>query len=200
MKANYKSYSDAQLAKLINQHDRGAFNEIYARYWPLLYIHAKNMLHDEDQAKDIVQELFTNLLAKMGSLQLASTIKAFLYKSTRNMVLNLIKHNKVKIDYISSIQAFYQEGVFTTDEQVRENELKKEIEKEIERLPAKMRTIFEMSRKTYLSNLEIAHVTNTSEENVRKQLYKAVIRVKAKLTSFLCLQIMATIMWLNNSF
>jgi len=200
MKADYYSYTDAQLADLYNQRDRHAFEAIYDRYWDLLYIHAKKMLRDEDQAQDVVQELFTTLLSKMGSLQLKSAFKSFLYQSTRNQVLDLIRRDKVKFDYIASIQAYYQEGEFTTDNQLLENELKRTIEEEIEKLPPKMRAIFEMSRKAYLSNQEIALATNTTEENVRKQLRQAIAKLRAKFTYFLCLQIMASLLWLNKHF
>lgn len=193
MKADYKSFTDAQLAERLNLRDTAAFEEVYDRYWALLYIHAKKMLGNEDQAKDVVQELFTKLLAQIGKVHYESTISSFLYKSIRNMVLNLIKHQKVRFDYVSSIQAYHTDGDLTTEKQVRENELKKEIEKEIKRLPAKMRAIFQLSHQTPLSNQEIAIAVNTSEDTVRKQLYNAVKILRAKLSYFMCLQIVAAI-------
>jgi RNA polymerase sigma-70 factor (family 1) len=200
MKSNYFNYTDAQLAELYNQQDRGAFEAIYDRYWDLLYIHAKKMLHDEDQAQDVVQDLFTNLFNKMGKLELKSAFKSFLYQSTRNQVLDLIRRDKVKFDYISSIQAYYQQGENTTDNLVLEKELSRTIEQEIAKLPPKMRAIFEMSKKAYLSNQEIAEATNTSEENVRKQIRQAVNKLRSRMTCFFCLQIMAGILWLNRHF
>ena len=197
---NYKTLTEARLADLLNLKDKRAFEEVYSRYWALLYIHAKKMLGDEDQAKDIVQELFTKLLAHMGKVHYESTISSFLYKSTRNMILNLIKHQKVRINYIASIQAFHKDGDFTTDKHIRESELKREIEKEISRLPSKMRAILELSRKTPLSNQEIAVAVNTSEDTVRKQLYNAAKILRSKLSYFICLQIIAAIQLIYRSF
>ncbi|HWW41303.1 RNA polymerase sigma factor [Pedobacter sp.] len=200
MRANYNSYEDAQLAELYNRKDRNAFDEIYERYWDIMYIHAKNMLHDADQAKDVVQELFLSLLNRMGELKLKATFSSFLYQSIRFIVFDLIRHNQVKIDYVARIQATYQDADYTTDNLVIENELKAIIEKEIERLPPKMRAIFEMSKKAYLSNKEIALATNTSEENIKRQLRQASARVRAKIASTIYLQIMVSILWLNRHF
>ncbi len=197
MKANYSLYSDAQLADLLNVSDNKAFEEIYNRYWNLLFLHANKMLRDEDQAQDVVQELFANLLSQMGQFYYKSTISSYLYTSVRNMVLNLIKHDKVKLNYSDSLRDYYDQGAWTTDTLVRENELKRQIEKEIENLPAKMRAIFELSRKEYLSHKEIADTLGISEGTVKKQLYYAISKLRSKLSCFFWLQIMSLILWIN---
>ncbi|SFF06907.1 RNA polymerase sigma-70 factor, ECF subfamily [Chitinophaga sp. CF118] len=197
---NYSLYSDAQLADMINMQDISAFEEIYRRYWSLLFIHANKMLEDELQAEDVVQELFTKLLAQMGQLNYKSTISAFLYKSTRNIVLDLIRHRKVKTNYITSIKEHFKRGECTTDNRMRENELKRQIEKEIGSLPPKMRIIFEMSRKTHLTHKEIATTVNVAEGTVKKQIYYAIKVLRSKLTCILCLQIMSTILGFNRIF
>jgi len=200
MKADYTLYSDAQLADLLNQRDKEAFEEIYNRYWGLLFSHANKMLRDEDQAQDVVQELFANLLSQMGEFYYKSTISSFLYTSVRNMVLNLIRYNKVRVNYADSLQDYYNKGEWATDEVLRENELSRQIEKEIQNLPPKMRAIFELSRKQYLSHREIAEATGVSEGTVKKQLYYAIAKLRSKLSSLFWLQLMSAILWLNRTF
>lgn len=200
MRDNYNNFTDAQLAALYNQQDRNAFEEIYVRYKDLLYIHAKKMLREKEQAQDVVQELFTTLLVKMGEVELKSTIKSYLYHLIQNKILDLFKHQKVRFNYVESIQNFQSKYVNNADHLALERELIKTIDEEIERLPPKMKAIFEMSRKAYLSNQEIALATNTSEENVRRQLRIALTRIRSKFTCFLCLQIMTAILWLNRNF
>jgi RNA polymerase sigma-70 factor (ECF subfamily) len=196
---NYNSYTDDQLASLYNKQDRSAFEEIYNRYWELLYIHAKKMLRDEDQAQDVVQELFISLLTRMGKLKLKPTFNSYLYQTIRFIILDLIRHNQVKVNYIAQIQTHYKEADSHTDNLVLENDLKRIIELEIDKLPPKMKTIFEMSRKAYLSNSEIADATNTTESNVRKQIQQAITKLRSNLTCFICLQIMTTLLWWNRT-
>jgi len=197
MRANYNSYTDAELIELLIERDMGAFETIYERYWALLYIHAKKMLHDEDQAKDIVQELFINLLSKTSRLNVKTTLRSLLYSSTRNLVITHIRREKMISNYTADVLKYAKEGEFTTDNHIREKELQTIIEYEVEKLPTKMRAIFEMSKKAYLDNRQIAKATNTTEENVRKQLRHAVTRIRSKFTCFICLQIMTTIIWMN---
>jgi RNA polymerase sigma-70 factor (ECF subfamily) len=61
------------------------------------------------------------------------------------------------------------------------------IEKEIADLPAKMREVFELSRKTFLSHKEIAGQLDLSEKTVRNQVNNAlkVLRVKLGIFVFL---------------
>lgn len=199
MKVDYQSLTDAQLADLLNLRDESAFEEIYKRYWSLLFIHANKMLGDQDQAEDVVQELFTKLLSQMGELYLKSTISAYLYMSVRNMVVNLIRRKKVKINYLASIQEHYSRGEWVTDHKLRESEFRKQIEEEIENLPPKMKAIFNLSSKAYLTHKEIAEAVNVSEGTVRKQIYYAMKALRSKLTCLVCLQVMSVILWLHRS-
>jgi len=200
MMANYNDYSDEQLAVLFNQQDKYAFETIYGRYKDILYIHAKKMLQDQEAARDAVQELFTNLFAQMGSFELKSTIQSYLFSSISRRIVNQMIHEKVKLKYVNNAQFYQKRYVADTDHPVLEKDLIKNIAEEIERLPPKMKAIFEMSRKAYMNNQDIAQATNTTTENVRRQLRIALERLRGKLTCFFCLQIMAAILWLNRTF
>jgi hypothetical protein len=59
--AAYGTYTDQELTALLKGGDERAYTEIYTRYWPLLFRHSLKMLHDEDQAMDVVQDIFTSL-------------------------------------------------------------------------------------------------------------------------------------------
>lgn len=185
MKIDYTFYTDAQLAERLNLQDTAAFEEVYDRYWNILFIHACKMMGDQEKARDVVQDLFTTLFAKMGELHLESTISAYLYRSVQNMVIKAFNHQKVKHNYAASLQAYYNKGELVTENHIREKELKILIEKEIDNLPPKMKTIFEMSRKAHMSHKEIATAAGLSEGTVKKQLYYAITRLRSKLTYFL---------------
>lgn len=172
--------SDMELCHLLKEGDRDAYTEIYERFKGLLYVHAYKMLQDSDAAEDVVQELFTRLWIKREQLSLQRTLSAYLYASIRNQVLDRIARQKVETRYVESLQNFMQTAPCVTDHRVRERELQSRIEKEVATLPTKMRQVFEMSRKAYLSHREIADVLNISEKTVKKQINNAlkVLRVR----------------------
>jgi RNA polymerase sigma-70 factor (ECF subfamily) len=173
--------SDEELLKEFQAGKTQAFELIYNRYKGLLYIHAYKMLQDEDEAKDVVQELFTKLYARAGILLLKTTFSAYLYTSVRNRILDIIAHKKIKTDYLASLEEFVHMGVYTTDHFIREKELAFQIEKEVSLLPEKMRLIFEMSRNANLSHKEIAAKLDISDKTVKKQINNAIKLIKVKL-------------------
>ena len=61
---NYKSLPDNELIQLLKESDHSAYNEIYHRYFQLIFTHAYKKLRDEEQAKDIVQDVFATLWFK----------------------------------------------------------------------------------------------------------------------------------------
>lgn len=173
--------SDEELLKEYQAGNIQAFELIYNRYKGVLYIHAYKMLRDEDEAKDVVQELFIKLFSKASVICLRTTLSAYLYASIRNRILDIIAHKRIKTDYLASLEDFVQQGVYTTDQLMREKELAFQIEKEVSLLPEKMRQIFEMSRNANLSHKEIAAKLDISDKTVKKQISNALKLIKVKL-------------------
>lgn len=172
---------DIDLIARLKSGDQHAFTEIYNRYWSMLYLHARHMLHNQDEARDVVQEVFTCFWNKAKNIEPSTNLKAYLYRSTRNGVLNLIRKEKTKNHYISALGDFYEKGEFSTDTQVNFNELKRLIDREVELLPKKMRAVFEMSRNENLSHMTISERLNISDLTVKKQINKAIHILRHKL-------------------
>lgn len=180
--ADLKILSDDELLGLLKASDHAAFNEIYHRYFQLLYIHANKKLGDEDLAKDVVQDIFTALWFKREFDQHIKDLAAYLFTSARNKIFDLFAHQQVQQKHLDSLQNFLTaKPVISTDYHIREAQLKAYIEQQIQQLPAKMRAIFEMSRKEELSYKEIAERLETSENNVSKQVNNALRILRTKL-------------------
>ncbi|NII82162.1 MULTISPECIES: RNA polymerase sigma factor [Pedobacter] len=167
--------------------DQAAFAEVYERYWTMLFLHARNLLRQNEEAADIVQELFTGLWLKCRSLELNTSLSFYLYKAVRNKVFDHLKHKKVMNDYLKSINDFMLEEHFTSDHLLRERELGIIIENEINALPSKMRDVFVLSRKQHLSYQQIAIELKISEHTVKSQISNAlrILRKKVGASSFL---------------
>jgi RNA polymerase sigma-70 factor (ECF subfamily) len=177
----YSKLSDTELTALLKTQDHAAFTEIYNRYCTVLYLHARHMLHQEDQARDVVQEVFTRLWDKRSDFELTVSLNAYLYKSVKNIILNMVRHEKVAGNYLVELGYFYEEGKYSTEEQVHLNELLRLIELEIQKLPAEIKKVFELSRKQHLNNLKIAQKLDKSEQTVKKQISRAIQILRLKL-------------------
>lgn len=176
----YSSYTDPELIVLLKEGDKTAFSEVYQRYWPLLFRHARKLLQEEEGAKDAVQDVFISLWAAAVEFNEHTALSAYLYASTRNKILNSFRRSKVSAAHLESLGEFMEQGANVTDHLVRERMLTKQIEDEIANLPARMREVFELKRKQNLSYREIAGVMNISELTVKTQMNKAIGTLRGK--------------------
>lgn len=178
---NYPQHNDQALVTLLKEGDELAFAELHSRYKAVLFIHAYRMLGNEDEAKDVVQELFTTLWSRRNDTPAISSLASYLYSAVRNKVLDCIARKKTEEKYIRSLALFMEEGENMTEKEIREKELTRLIEREISLLPARMREIFELSRYENLSYKEIAEELNISDKTVKKQVSNALIILRKKL-------------------
>lgn len=179
--------SDSELLSQMANDNRLAYAEIYNRYKGVLFLHAFKIIKDEDEAKDIIQELFITLWLRRKGISITTNLSAYLYTAIRNRVLDHIAHKSVQGKYIDSLACFIEQGEWVTDQQIREKELSELIELEIAQLPPKMRQVFQLSRFEEYSHFEIAQKLNISDKTVKKQVHNAlqILRKKLELTVFI---------------
>lgn len=181
----YNSLKDSELLGLLRSGNEKAFAEIYERYWGLMFHHVLKMTGDKDETKDLVQELFTNLWLNVEQIEPETNISAYLYVSARNKVINLIRHDKVKNNYLSSLSNFANHHQNSILEQLSAKDLSIAIEREIQNLPCKMREIFELSRKEFRTHKEIAEELQISDKTVKKQINNAIKILRLRLNIFI---------------
>jgi len=185
---SYQSYTDNELVLLFKKDDHAAFTEIYIRYSSALYNSAYKILQDRDEVKDLVQEVFTTLWNRRSDFTLNTNLAGYLYVAVRNKALKTISHQQVKSKYSTLLQQnATTEAQIVTDYAIREKQLVEIIDSHINELPAKMRQILNMSRKSYLTHKEIANELDLSESTVKKQVNNALKILRLKLEAFLVL-------------
>lgn len=182
--STYNSLTDHELFILMQDGNKFAFEEIYVRFNGLLYIYARKLVPDADDAKDIVQEIFVYLWSN-PNIEIKTQLSNYLYTAVRYKVFDWLDKNKSRTNYLESLASFADQGVCITDNYIREKEFALIIEKEVSLLPPKMRQIFEMSRQQNLSQKEIATILQLSDKTVKKQMSNALKVLRLKLTSFL---------------
>jgi len=178
--AIYCQLSDFELTKLLKDGDEVAFREVYNRYSSLLLIYAYRKLQDKEEAKDVVQDVLAKLWSNRDVLDIKTTLSGYLYRAVLNKILNIFRHKDFDRQYIDAVQYLIETETSATDYLIREKEMEAMIEKEIAGLPERMREVFELRRKDYLSNKEIATRLSLSEHTVATQIKKAlkVIRLR----------------------
>jgi RNA polymerase sigma-70 factor (family 1) len=177
--ADYKYLSDQELKDLLKASDHSAFAEIYNRYFKLICVFIYKRLGDEDDTKDVVQELFTHLWTKRETITITGPLSSYIYTAARNKMLDFRKRNDIQKKYIQEMEILEADSIMT-DHLVRAKQLSELIQKEIDSLPKKMREIFVLRQKTNLSYHEIAEQANVTKETARSHVNHAlkILRLK----------------------
>ncbi len=156
------------------------FTEIYDTHWLKLYLHLLKMLDDEDDAKDVVQEVFTSLWNNFDTISIHTSFTSYLYSSVRNRAINYLAHKKVVISYEKAEELRDVHFSNAPDVFLIEKELAFQINSEIDNLPPKMAAIFKKSRLENKSYKEIAEELDIAENTVKKQVSRALHQLRQK--------------------
>lgn len=176
-------YTDIILLQELGNDSTAAYAQLYDRYFEEIYKHVYSKIGRAEETKDIIHEIFLKLWEKRAQHKEVKNVKGYLFMITRNHILDIIAHHKVLQKYYDSFigAVGMTEG---TDHRVQEQEITKLLDEAIESLPDKMRQVFELSRKEYLSYKEIAEKMNISEKTVKTQINNALKVLRKKLHPF----------------
>ena len=177
--------TDNELLLALNQGESAAYTELYERYKQVLLKHAYRILHDEDEAMDVVQDCFEKLWKQSNALEIKTSLKSYLYTMVRNRTLDMINKSRHREEYVVSLADYVQVYRPVTEETVLFRELTNRIEEEVKNLPTRMRQIFELSRFEGLSQREIAEEMDISENTVKSTINRVLKVLRGKLTSLL---------------
>ncbi len=183
-KIDYHSLSDFELLILLRGSDHMAYKEIFNRYFGLLYIFIHKRLKEEDDAKDIVQELFAKIWLNRETLEITGSLSAYLYTVVRNNMLNLIGRRDIEKRYLNSLKDFIDQDTVMSDHLIREKQLTALIENEIDALPGKMREVFLLSRQANLTYIEISAQLDLNKQTVRSHIKHALKILRLHLGAF----------------
>lgn len=178
----YQLLSEYELLNLIKTNNYSAFEEIYKRYFDVLYGYAYNILRDFEVAKDIIQDIFSWFWENREKWELVSC-KGYLLTAVKFKTASYFRSAKFHQDFFDRIgNAPTVEHDESLDLEVKQ--LQEIIELIIKDLPDRCRLIFQMSRFSYLSNRDIATELGISEKTVEAQITIALKRLRLKLEKY----------------
>lgn len=148
-----------------------AFNTLYRAYCGRLYRFALRYLKSEDEAEELVQEVFTIIWEKRADLKKELSFKSFLFTISFNLIR---KHFRTK-SYMSD---YFKTGIgsdldMQTSQKVVYDSLYQYITKLVKQMPARRKEIFIKSRFEGYSVKEIAEELQLSHKTVENQLTDA---------------------------
>lgn len=178
------AFSDKALWSLIKHNNTDAFVIIYNRYWEKIYSISYWHLYDQEEAKDIVQELFVDLWDKRSQIEISETIEGYLKVAIKNRLFNHMRAKGVRKRYVQHVQQTAGDARSSTEESSNASELKRFYHDEIQKLPDKMREVYLLNKEKGLRIEEIANHLSLSEQTVKNQLTNALKRIRNGLEHY----------------
>ncbi len=163
-----------------------AFNKAFDLYYSCLCFFADKVLHDFDLSRSVVQQVFVDLWIKRDRLQIVS-LQSYLYQSVRNASLDVLKHKKAELKYLSTLE---KEESSQVNDFIEEAELADRINKAIQNLPEKCREILLLCRFEELKYAEIAARLNISVKTVEMQMGIALKKLRKELSDYQMIQLL----------
>jgi len=138
---------------------------------------ASCFLKDEDEARDVVQDVFLKLWQKRSSLGDIKNIEAFAMRMTRNRCLDVIRAKRV-VPINEEVERQMKEQTTDVHSQVELSESAKIIQHMINKLPDMQRTVMHLHDIEQHTYEEIAEITNQEINAIRVNLSRARKKVR----------------------
>lgn len=168
------------------------FKEFYILWYSRMKFFACEYVISEDDAEDIVQDIFLELYAKYDSLANRVNLVAYLFTSIKNRCIDHLRRRIIEQESLSHI---HEENLLTLrmkfnsleileDELFMENDIEELINRALNTLPERCREILVKHKLEGMKQKEIAEELNISLKTVENQLTIAYKKMREELKHF----------------
>lgn len=168
--------------------DEKIFKMVMDTWYTQLFNFANGYLLNEENSKEVVQDVFLQLWDNRKKLAENTVINAYLFTLTRNRCIDIIRRERLLLQFRTDKQAEYDrltEGFHALSDTILDNifasELQEEIDQLINSLPEQCRKVFILSRSNGLKNREISDILNLSLKTVESHMTKALKTIRNSL-------------------
>ena len=170
--------TDLKLISKIKKNDDIAFKLIFQKFYKPLLVFTKTFTHDEDKAKDIVQEAFIILWNKRKDLLENSSLKNYLFTIAHRLYIDQYRKDQYRNKVLDELKTSALKTRIHDDE----NEIQKKSKKLlmlVQNLPPRCKEILLLSKRDGLRYKEIALKLDISQKTVESQIRIAFQKIRA---------------------
>jgi len=173
------SQTDTELVTLLTLNNEDAFRELYFRYKDKLWYYCFSFLKSEDEVEDMIQEIFIRLWEFRSMLDPDLSFSSFLYTMAHNKILNFFRDMDVELQVKKNLfqKVLIEEPTVESD--IIFAEYRQILSEAINKLPARRKQIFHMSRVENLSHKEIALNLGISVHTVQEHISESLRFIKS---------------------
>jgi RNA polymerase sigma factor (sigma-70 family) len=163
--------NDERLIALIRRGHHGAFEALVHRYQPRLLAFCRHMLGSQEDAEDVLQDVFAASFNAICADERPINARPWLYRIARNRCLNHLRRPQPAGQ--DSMDVFERDGGTTTADTVHKREEFRHIVADVHELPETQRSALLLRELDALSYDQIAEAMDTTVPSVKSLLVRA---------------------------
>lgn len=171
----------------LQQGNHKAFEFLFRKYYVLLCYEARSYILEKHIVEELVGDVFRWLWENRDTLEITTSIRAYLIKATHNACLSYLRKNQLQ--YIELEEVKDKNTLFSLDESpldyVLSRELIERVDKAVKELPPQYKKVFELSRYKNLTYAEISVEMGVSVNAVKLYQKKALAQLRLVLKDYL---------------
>lgn len=185
-----QSKSESELIDLVRRGVSGAFDELERRYRPRIVQQLRQLCKDEEDLKDVLQDVLTSLFLKINTFEGRSTLSTWIYRITMNAYL--MHERKQKRNRLFFVDDGFQDAASGSGRlaprpdsspfsAIIRSELRTRIDRALSELPPGYRQVFLYLKEEDMSLREVSKRMGLSVPAVKSRQHRAREFLKAKL-------------------
>jgi RNA polymerase sigma-70 factor, ECF subfamily len=187
--------TEVELIRAAQRGDAGAFEQLVRSYDHNVLRMAFNLLHSEEDARDVYQEVFLRVYRNLAKFRFDCSFSTWLYRIVANLCLDQLRKRKVRKEESSSFDTasgevdrfqFVREERADVDpqRQVLSAEVNSKIQEVLADLTPRERVVFEMRHFQGMRLRAIGQSLGVTEEAAKNCLFRATQKMRSALGDF----------------
>ncbi|MCF7946514.1 MAG: RNA polymerase sigma factor [Spirochaetia bacterium] len=150
-----------------------SFQLVYREVFPILMRVAYHVTYNLDASEDICQETFIRFYNRGLTFPSVDEAKYWLIRVTKNLSINYVKRKGREQTAFNKMKKQPLPAMKTGEDNVLNDETRKIVQKAIQQLPEKLRTVLVLKEYGSLNYKEIAKILRITESNVKVRAHRA---------------------------
>ncbi|MEJ2486285.1 MAG: sigma-70 family RNA polymerase sigma factor [Anaerolineales bacterium] len=181
---------EPQLLIKLRERSPAAFQQLFSAYSDKIYRLAVSILENEDDAEDIVQEVFTRFFENLDRFEGRSKIGTWLYRVAYNASIDRLR--KYRSRPVAELDISFEDEIPLPDELsdwsesaetvFDQQEIRQKLEDTIQSLPETLRVVFLLRDVEELSTLDTANILEITPGAVKVRLHRARLLLRDTLS------------------
>jgi RNA polymerase sigma-70 factor (ECF subfamily) len=192
-RSHLASLSDTTLVARTKERDPLAFRELLGRHEGTLLRLAQRLVRNDNDAQEVLQEVFITTWEKLGGFEDRAQIGSWLYRVTVNASLMHLRLRKRRISAVSFEGDEPRSDVCSTpvgpskrpDQQLESQELRGVLQNAISRLPPLLRSVLVIRDIQGCSTREAGQMLGLTDVAVKTRLFRARRALRGNMKDYL---------------